>query len=62
MIAFYETLRSEFGSKVGVTIVAPGVVDSEMTQGKFMTKNGQLIVDKELRDVSISGLIYELLS
>lgn len=62
MIAFYETLRSEFRSKVGVTIVAPGVVDSEMTQGKFMTKNGQLIVDRELRDVSISGLIYELLS
>ncbi|KAL0824870.1 hypothetical protein Bca101_048547 [Brassica carinata] len=62
VIAFYETLRIEFGSKVGVTIVAPGVVDSEMTQGKFMTKNGQFIVDKELRDVSISGLIYDLLS
>ncbi|XP_013700989.2 11-beta-hydroxysteroid dehydrogenase-like 6 isoform X2 [Brassica napus] len=59
VIAFYETLRSEFGSKVGVTIVAPGVVDSEMTQGKFMTKNGQFIVDKELRDVQISLLPVE---
>ncbi|KAF8074342.1 hypothetical protein N665_1112s0002 [Sinapis alba] len=59
VIAFYETLRSEFGSKVGVTIVAPGVVDSEMTQGKFMTNNGQLIVDKELRDVQISVLPVE---
>ncbi|WZY76107.1 hypothetical protein YC2023_022491 [Brassica napus] len=59
VIAFYETLRSEFGSKVGVTIAAPGVVDSEMTQGKFMTKNGQFIVDKELRDVQISLLPVE---
>ncbi|KAF2560623.1 hypothetical protein F2Q70_00015268 [Brassica cretica] len=59
VIAFYETLRIEFGSKVGVTIVAPGVVDSEMTQGKFMTKNGQFIVDKELRDVHISLLPVE---
>ncbi|KAF8113260.1 hypothetical protein N665_0053s0011 [Sinapis alba] len=59
VIAFYETLRSEFGSKVGVTIVAPGVVDSEMTQGKFMTNNGQLIVDKEIRDVQISVLPVE---
>ncbi|KAJ0243054.1 11-beta-hydroxysteroid dehydrogenase-like 6 [Hirschfeldia incana] len=59
VIAFYETLRSEFGSKVGVTIVAPGVVDSEMTQGKFMTKNGQLIVNKALRDVQISVLPVE---
>lgn len=59
VIAFYETLRSEFRSKVGVTIVAPGVVDSEMTQGKFMTKNGQLIVDRELRDMQISLLPVE---
>ncbi|KAF3537244.1 hypothetical protein F2Q69_00019915, partial [Brassica cretica] len=59
VIAFYETLRIEFGSKVGVTIVAPGVVDSEMTQGKFMTKNGQFIVDKELRDMAAQQAGYE---
>lgn len=57
MIAFYETLRTEFGSEIGVTIVAPGLIDSELTWGKFMTKNGELKVDKDLRDVSIS-IIY----
>ncbi|KAJ4850113.1 hypothetical protein Tsubulata_100585 [Turnera subulata] len=30
--AFYETLRVEFGSDIGITIVTPGVVDSEMTR------------------------------
>ncbi|CAH8306176.1 unnamed protein product [Eruca vesicaria subsp. sativa] len=59
VIAFYETLRCEFGSKIGVTIVAPGVVESEMTRGKFITKNGELIVDKELRNVQISVLPVE---
>ncbi|KAL1218813.1 11-beta-hydroxysteroid dehydrogenase-like 6 [Cardamine amara subsp. amara] len=55
VIAFYETLRTEFGSEIGITIVAPGIVDSEMSRGKFMTKDGKLEVDKELRDVSILG-------
>ena len=60
MIAFYETLRTEFGSDIGVTIVAPGIVDSEMSRGKFMTKDGKLVVDKELRDVSIPGIFIVL--
>ncbi|KAG7537414.1 NAD(P)-binding domain superfamily [Arabidopsis suecica] len=59
VIAFYETLRTEFGSDIGVTIVAPGIVDSEMSRGKFMTKDGKLVVDKELRDVQISVLPVE---
>ncbi|CAA7052697.1 unnamed protein product [Microthlaspi erraticum] len=59
VIAFYETLRTEFGSEIGVTIVAPGVVDSELTRGKFMTKNGELKVDKALRDVQMNVLPVE---
>ncbi|KAG7612547.1 NAD(P)-binding domain superfamily [Arabidopsis suecica] len=59
VIAFYETLRTEFGSDIGVTIVAPGIVDSEMSRGKFMTKDGKLVVDKELRDVQMSVLPVE---
>ncbi|CAH2070469.1 unnamed protein product [Thlaspi arvense] len=59
VMAFYETLRTEFGSEIGVTIVAPGVIDSELTRGKFMTKNGQLIIDKELRDVQMNVLPVE---
>ncbi|XP_047314635.1 11-beta-hydroxysteroid dehydrogenase-like 2 [Impatiens glandulifera] len=32
MIGFYEALRMEIGSEIGITIVAPGLVDSEITQ------------------------------
>ncbi|KAI5562981.1 hypothetical protein BDE02_15G086600 [Populus trichocarpa] len=39
--SFYETLRAEFGSDIRITIVTPGVVDSEMTQGDFLSK-GQM--------------------
>ena len=49
----YETLRIEVGSEIGITIVNPGLVDSEMTRGKFLNQQGQLEVDKELRDVSL---------
>jgi len=33
---FFETLRAEFGPDIGITIVTPGVIDSEMTQGQFL--------------------------
>ncbi|KAJ6676454.1 RETINOL DEHYDROGENASE-RELATED [Salix viminalis] len=36
--SFYETLRAEFGSDIRITIVTPGVVESEMTQGDFASK------------------------
>ncbi|KAH8486674.1 hypothetical protein H0E87_025614 [Populus deltoides] len=39
--SFYETLRAEFGSDIRITIVTPGVVESEMTQGDFLSK-GQM--------------------
>ncbi|XP_010536601.1 PREDICTED: 11-beta-hydroxysteroid dehydrogenase-like 6 [Tarenaya hassleriana] len=59
MISFYETLRAEFGSEVGITIVVPGIIDSELSRGKFMTKDGELKVDKELRDVHVNVLPVE---
>ncbi|XVF49578.1 hypothetical protein PTKIN_Ptkin04bG0023700 [Pterospermum kingtungense] len=31
-IGFYESLRSELGHEIGITIVTPGYVESEMTQ------------------------------
>lgn len=52
VISFYETLRVEVGREIGITIVTPGLVESEMTQGKFMSKDGRLYLDKQLRDVS----------
>ncbi|KAG6754230.1 hypothetical protein POTOM_042250 [Populus tomentosa] len=36
--SFYETLAAEFGPDIGITIVTPGVVESEMSQGDFVSK------------------------
>ncbi|XP_074331512.1 11-beta-hydroxysteroid dehydrogenase A-like isoform X2 [Apium graveolens] len=38
LISFFETLRVEVGSEIGITIVTPGLVDSEITDNKFMSK------------------------
>ncbi|CAB4280468.1 unnamed protein product [Prunus armeniaca] len=43
VISFYETLRVEIGREVGITIVTPGLVESEMTKGKFLSEEGQLV-------------------
>ncbi|OEL23854.1 11-beta-hydroxysteroid dehydrogenase 1B [Dichanthelium oligosanthes] len=52
-LRFYETLRSELGSEVGVTILTAGFVESEMTKGKAIQRDGQVAVDEEARDVQI---------
>ncbi|KAK2984705.1 hypothetical protein RJ640_014042, partial [Escallonia rubra] len=44
LISFYETLRSEVGSDIGITIVTPGLVDSEITQGDFPAKANRKFV------------------
>lgn len=50
-LRFYETLRTEVGSEVGITILTPGYVESEITKGKGMQKSGEVAVDEEARDV-----------
>lgn len=40
LISLYESLRIEFGSDIGITIVTPGLVKSEMTSGEFRSKVG----------------------
>lgn len=52
-LRFYETLRAELGSDVGVTILTPGFVESEITRGKAMQKGGEIAVNEEARDVQI---------
>uniref|UniRef100_A0A0D9VGB2 3-oxoacyl-[acyl-carrier-protein] reductase n=1 Tax=Leersia perrieri TaxID=77586 RepID=A0A0D9VGB2_9ORYZ len=52
-LRFYETLRAELGSEVGVTILAPGYVESEMTKGKGIQSGGQIAVNEEARDEQI---------
>ncbi|KAL5543858.1 hypothetical protein UlMin_007642 [Ulmus minor] len=51
---FFETLKVELGSDITITIVTPGFVESELTQGKFMGNEGKMIVDQDLRDVQVS--------
>ncbi|KAF8005831.1 hypothetical protein BT93_K0190 [Corymbia citriodora subsp. variegata] len=39
VISFYETLRTEIGDSVGITIVTPGAVKSEMTMPRHSPKS-----------------------
>lgn len=59
LTSFYETLRTELGSDVGVTIATPGWIESEMTKGKFLSKEGVLRVDQEMRDVQVGLMPVE---
>ncbi|GER35860.1 hydroxysteroid dehydrogenase 1, partial [Striga asiatica] len=51
---FFETLRVEFGLDIRITLVTPGYIESEITQGKFYTKVGKLQVDQDMRDVQLN--------
>ncbi|KAG8379454.1 hypothetical protein BUALT_Bualt07G0090200 [Buddleja alternifolia] len=59
VVSFFETLRVEFASDIGITLVTPGLIESEMTKGKFLNKDGKMIVDQELRDVVMSATPIE---
>ncbi|KAK7318298.1 hypothetical protein RJT34_02997 [Clitoria ternatea] len=54
VISLYENLRTELGSDIGITIITPGLIESEMTQGKFLYKEGRMVLDQEIRDVQVS--------
>nr|CAB3484342.1 unnamed protein product [Digitaria exilis] len=51
---FYDTLRMELGGDIRITEVVPGVVESEITKGKILSKEGEMKVDQDQRDVSIT--------
>ncbi|KAI3671446.1 hypothetical protein L1987_87184 [Smallanthus sonchifolius] len=51
---FYETMRVEFGSDVKITIVTPGFIESELTQGKFLSHEGKMVVDHVTRDMQVN--------
>lgn len=54
MLSFFDTLRVELGSDIKITIVTPGLIESEYTKGKVLTKEGEMKVDQELRDVQVN--------
>ncbi|XP_068656068.1 11-beta-hydroxysteroid dehydrogenase A-like [Aristolochia californica] len=56
LIMFYEALRTELGSAIGITIVCPGWIQSEMTQGKGMIKGGKEGLDAAAKDAAV-GLL-----
>ncbi|KAJ4818753.1 11-beta-hydroxysteroid dehydrogenase 1B [Rhynchospora pubera] len=53
MIRFYETLRSEVGSQIKITILMPGYVVSELTKGKALQKGGQVEINEDARDIQV---------
>ncbi|KAI3499602.1 hypothetical protein L1887_35405 [Cichorium endivia] len=60
VVSFYESLRLELGSDVGITIVTPGLTESEMSQGKIMNEDGEIVVDQDMRDAEMSIVPIEL--
>lgn len=52
--SFFETLRVELGNQIQITIVTPGFIESELTQGKILSGEGEMRVDQEIRDVMVS--------
>jgi short-subunit dehydrogenase len=44
LLQFFETLRLEMGDTIGITIMMPGMFESEITKGKFVSDDGELSV------------------
>ncbi|KAF6147129.1 hypothetical protein GIB67_036848 [Kingdonia uniflora] len=60
LINFYECLRVELSPDVSVTIVTPADIESEMSKGRVLSKDGKMIMDPELQNVQVGmGFISE---
>ncbi|XP_024356964.1 11-beta-hydroxysteroid dehydrogenase isoform X1 [Physcomitrium patens] len=53
VLAFFDTLRVEVGDVIGITIVMPGWIESEITKGKFIHEDGDIWTDQMERDMHI---------
>ncbi|KAJ1270681.1 hypothetical protein BS78_06G070500 [Paspalum vaginatum] len=56
VLNFFETLRIELRGEVGITIATPGWIESEMTKGKHLSKDGAVEVDQDTRDAQVGVL------
>ncbi|GAU50848.1 hypothetical protein TSUD_76160 [Trifolium subterraneum] len=57
LVSLYETLRVEVGSNIGITIVTPGYIESELTKGKLLLgPDAKMGVDQDMRDVEVSAM------
>ncbi|KAK3033368.1 hypothetical protein RJ639_034418 [Escallonia herrerae] len=50
LLSFYEALRVELAPAITITIATPGFIETEMTQGKHLSKEGAVQVDQQLAD------------
>ncbi|XP_010250645.1 PREDICTED: 11-beta-hydroxysteroid dehydrogenase 1B-like [Nelumbo nucifera] len=59
LIKFHETYRIEYGADIRSVIVVPGLIESEMTKGRFLSNEGVLMeVDEESREVEVGVFPY----
>ncbi|XP_057485376.1 11-beta-hydroxysteroid dehydrogenase 1A-like isoform X1 [Actinidia eriantha] len=55
LISFYETMRVELAPSISITVLTLGFIESEMTQGKHLSGDGVIQVDRALVDVIKQG-------
>ncbi|KAL8154139.1 hypothetical protein V2J09_011899 [Rumex salicifolius] len=53
MLSFFEALRIELKGVAEITIVTPRLSESELTKGKFLSKEGKMVLDQDLRDIVV---------
>ncbi|XP_024017918.1 11-beta-hydroxysteroid dehydrogenase 1B isoform X2 [Morus notabilis] len=41
-LCFFEALKAELGSDIGITIVSPGLIESEMTKDEFFSQSQRI--------------------
>ncbi|XP_022994410.1 11-beta-hydroxysteroid dehydrogenase 1B-like isoform X2 [Cucurbita maxima] len=54
--SFFETLRVEMSPEIGITVVTPGFVESEITQGKALYSHGRMEVHQDVRDALVGAI------
>ncbi|XP_022955311.1 11-beta-hydroxysteroid dehydrogenase 1B-like isoform X1 [Cucurbita moschata] len=57
--SFFETLRVEMSPEIGITVVTPGFVESEITKGKALYSHGRMEVHQDVRDVLVGAIPVE---
>ncbi|KAL3535069.1 hypothetical protein ACH5RR_003530 [Cinchona calisaya] len=55
LVSFYETMRVELAPDISITIATPGHVESEIIEGKHLTKEGTTEVNTELVNAFIDS-------
>ncbi|XP_059635993.1 11-beta-hydroxysteroid dehydrogenase 1A-like [Cornus florida] len=61
LISYHETLRVELGSEITITITTLGFIESEITQGKCLSKEGVIEVNTKLmRDTRSTDVIQAM--